>query len=332
MPAINTKPPVSAQNRAQATAGAVVNRQMSTMSGLLRESFAAYQSAFRDNLVSASEPMGMSPPNAQHYKGEDAFRHTYSSVRASQAFGTPVANLLGRGVEMLAAAVRENDTTLETARDIGMDLHNNRVGREIYRALPADATSEEIRDAVLAAGREGRLIVTPDDPRALKEYNAQSDMRGLSASNEMVVEGSRALAGSLKEGIHGVKNAVESGRQQLDQAATALDKSLKAYGDALKDALRQSGDSPIFTFSEKQLNDGETCARGLDPKVVATIAAAAGPGRETCMSGAEFRQFMSALSELTDVQRSSARDNEPAHQEQAERSAERQEQQGGREM
>jgi hypothetical protein len=153
-------------------------KQPTTMDGLITESQAAFESARLAGLLKTS-PLG-----AASNKGDDAFRHTYSSARASQSLTSPVANFLGRGNEWLAAATRENDDGDANKRDIGMDLWNNRAGREIAARLGGDATPEQLRDAVVVAANRGDLILSTKDPRALAEYQAQYDMRLLTGVHD----------------------------------------------------------------------------------------------------------------------------------------------------
>lgn len=218
--------------------------------------------------VSSNNPLAANRPD-RSAMGEDAFRHAYASARATQEYGESVANFLGRGVEWMAAASRENSSDNLNARDIGMDLHNNRVGREIANELGPKASSDELRGAIERAAQSGRLILSTEDPRAIQEYNKQPDMQALNAAYEAGVRAKDAVA----EGVQSARDllndagsaasilSLEAKDKMLDVKENLLD-SLK---DAFKDAVEKAQDSGFFKFSEAQLEAGESFAQSSAP-------------------------------------------------------------------
>lgn len=288
MPSGTTRPGRSPE----AMAGALLQRQEITMANLLDESSRAYHSALDGGQLSSKEPMGMNTADHKHM-GEDAFRHAYSSARATQELGEPVANLLGRGNEMLAALSRENDSKGTNARDIGMDLHNNRVGREIGAAMGDNATPEQIRDAVVAAGREGKLILSTDDPRALQEYQSQHDMKALSG---------------IHDAYNGAKNFLQEAGDKASGMLDSITPLKEGFQKALGDAFKTSSVSPFFSFSEEQLQQGEQFGKALDPGAVAAVSAVVEFGVDERMTAQEFKEHLGAVAELSTPRDETMRD------------------------
>lgn len=232
-----------------AVVGAMLQRQKATMEGLHQEASAAYATLSKESLLSYNTP-------DRSAMGSDAFRHAYASARATQEYGTAVASVLGRGVEWMAAATRENEVTNLNARDIGMDLHNNSVGREIAQELGPKATPEQLRDAIATAAANNRLILSTSDPRALQSYEASPDMKGLSAAHDAVSN----LRSMVSGGIEKASDLLEEGRN--------LGNKLEGLKDALKDAIEKATNSPFFKFSEAELQEGEKFASNLSPDKV----------------------------------------------------------------
>lgn len=221
--------------------------------------------------------------NAEKY-AEDAFRHSYSSARLTQAYSEPVANAMGRAWEAMAAATRENNDTNMNAKEIGMDLHNNRVGRELIGKLGQSATPEQIRDALVQAGRQGQLIMHPNDPRAMSEYKSSYDIRSLTAINEMASDSHKPSKefNSMKEDLF---------NKGADTKAHLMDMFKVSMGDA----MRQDPDSPMFKFSDAQLASGAQFAEKMDPQAVASLSEFVAPGREDVMTRGDFNTQMAAL-------------------------------------
>lgn len=231
-----------------------MERQRATMEGLHAEASLAYQQVSRDSPLSNNKP-------DRSAMGEDAFRHAYASARASQEYGEPVANFLGRGVEWMAAATRENDSAGQNAKDIGMDLHNNRVGREIAREVGPNASSQDLREAIERAADQGRLVLSTQDPRAQQEFDKQVDMKALSA----VYDAGTKTRDAVAEGVQSARDLVDDARSKVMEASDKMmegkDKLFEALKDAFKEAVEKAPDSGFFKFSEAQLESGEAVAR-----------------------------------------------------------------------
>ncbi|EWC58996.1 hypothetical protein UO65_5730 [Actinokineospora spheciospongiae] len=83
----------------------------------------------------------------------DAFRHAYWNALMTQRYGEEWAG-------EFATAHERNPSSHPVP--VGMDLHNNEVGREIARANP-DASPEELASLVEQAVKDGRMVVIDND-------------------------------------------------------------------------------------------------------------------------------------------------------------------------
>lgn len=254
----------SLKNPQRAAAGALLQRQSATMSGLLDESGAAYESARQDGLLKGDIGKNTSDKT---FMGQDAFRHAYASARATQEFGAEVANVLGRGNEWLAAVTRENDNRGANAGDIGMDLWNNRAGREIAQRLGDDASSEQLRDAVIEAANRGELILSQKDPRALKEYEAQRDMKALGALHD----GAAAAVRGAKDTYQAAIEKTADFFTRTDETVRSAASRIEGFKDAIKTAMEKTDGSPMFVFTEKELKQGEAFADRTNPEVLSAV-------------------------------------------------------------
>lgn len=269
-------------DKAKAVVGATWERHAVTFGKIHSEAETMYSQALKTGLLSPNEPMGKGygEGNRSHM-GEDAFRHAYASARTAQAYSAPVANAAGRAWEALAAATRENSNGGANARDIGMDLHNNRVGREIADKLGYGATPEAIRDAVIEAGRSGKLVMSEWDPRAMAEYNRSPDMKALTALHE------------IASPSHDTQTA---GRAAPAPTATEVkSKAAELFKVSLGEAFKEDPHSPMFQFTDKQLAAGDRFAAQLDSSMVASLSEGLTPVREETMSRADFNERMAAL-------------------------------------
>ncbi|SDC19967.1 DUF6973 domain-containing protein [Actinokineospora iranica] len=79
----------------------------------------------------------------------DAFRHAYWNALMTQRYGEQWAS-------EFATAHERNPSSHHVP--VGMDLHNNEVGREIARANP-DASPEELASLVEQAVKDGKMVV-----------------------------------------------------------------------------------------------------------------------------------------------------------------------------
>lgn len=247
-------PNSTAQNYTPKTvAGAVLQRQAATMEGLYREATAVYETLSTDNPLTknAADRSAM---------GSDAFRHAYASARATQEFGSAVAGFLGRGVEWMAAATRENDESRQNAADIGMDLHNNSVGREIGRSLGSSAPPEALRDAIEKAALEGKLIMSTSDPRALQVHDSSPDMKALGGA----YDGLSHAKAKVSEGLEKASDLIDKGKSLVN--------SFDKVKDALKDALEKAPNSSFFKFSEAQLEKGDQFASKMPGESVQQLS------------------------------------------------------------
>lgn len=274
--------PKGFMDKAKAVVGAAWERHAVTFASIHSEAESMYANALKSGILSPNEPMGMGyGQGSRNHMGEDAFRHAYASARTAQAYSAPVANAAGRAWEALAAATRENSNGGANARDIGMDLHNNRVGRAIAEKLGYGATPEAIRDAVIAAGREGKLVISEWDPRAMAEYHKSPDMRALTALHDLASPSkeSPAMAGAPTEPT---VNAVKA-------------KAAELFKVSLGEAFREDPHSPMFQFTEKQLAAGEQFASQMDPSMVATLKEGVTAVKEETMTRDAFNTQMAAF-------------------------------------
>ncbi|WP_424185971.1 DUF6973 domain-containing protein [Actinokineospora sp. G85] len=83
----------------------------------------------------------------------DAFRHAYWNALMAQRYGEEWAG-------EFATAHERNPSSHPVA--VGMDLHNNEVGREIARTNP-DASPQELATLVEQAVNDGRMVVIDDN-------------------------------------------------------------------------------------------------------------------------------------------------------------------------
>lgn len=293
-------------NPDRAAAGALLQRQSATMNGLLNESDAAYESAREDGLLKGD--IGKNTPDNQ-YMGRDAFRHAYASARATQAFGPEVANFLGRGNEWLAAATRENDDKNTNAADIGMDLHNNKVGREIAKQLGDKATPMQLRDAVVAAADKGDLILSNKDPRALKAYDSQYDMKALAAA----YDGVKTASAVAKEGYQAAVEKTTEFFAKADSAVRSAASRLEGLKASLKTAMESDGSSPMFMFTEKQLQEGEKFADKVKPEVVSAVESTVEYGRQLAVSSERLQDLMAPVSQFAAAETEQSREFSQEH-------------------
>lgn len=265
------KPENKLSPSSRAVSGAILNRQKASFSSLQEESAKAYEGVSKDN------PLSDNGKNA--HQGYDAFRHAYGSARLTQEYGPEVANFLGRGLEALAAATRENSSVTNNSAEIGMDLFNNKVGRDIGQSLGPKATPEQIRSAVESAAKEGRLIVNSQDPRATEVFNNQYDMKALSAAHS----GYLAISNGISRASDILDKSYEAAKQQAQS-------HIEVMKDALKQALEKTPDSKFFKFSEAHLEKGDAYAKTAPAEAVSAIASVAQPGKEWQMSKEEYNQ------------------------------------------
>ncbi len=96
----------------------------------------------------------------------DAFRHAYWSYSMAQKFGEDNAKVIGDGHEANPANSyygTHNQTDGQTL----MDLHNNRVGRELFKEYGNSGLSP--RDIIKKALKDGRLQTRPFKTRSRKQ-------------------------------------------------------------------------------------------------------------------------------------------------------------------
>lgn len=272
-------------NPKRAAAGALLQRQSMTLSGLYNEAEQAYESARKDGVLTGDIAKNTADKSCM---GFDAFRHAYASARATQELGGAIASTLGRGNEWLAAAVRENDVEQANAADIGMDLHNNKTGRDIAHRLGAHATPAQIRDAVIEAGNRGELILSTKDSRALKEYASQYDMIALAVAHDAVTQGPSAVKDAATALWDKAKGAVDSVRDVAGDVKTRLEH----FGKSLNTALEQDGRSPFFLFSEAELKAGEKHAALAHPGLLATVERSVEMGPEMSLDRETLKDIM----------------------------------------
>lgn len=114
--------------------------------------------ASAERYLDANKPSELAGTHG-HNDAQDAFRHSFASAKMALQLGEGVANFAGTVYEY------KGEARGQPKSEQGMDLWNNRAGRELARDLPGNATDKQIGDAVLAAIRDERLIVRTSDPR-----------------------------------------------------------------------------------------------------------------------------------------------------------------------
>lgn len=100
---------------------------------------------------------------------EDAMRHSFVSAKMSQKYGPAFIAFLGYGNE----AVRDITHT-NTSGDRGMDLHNNKIGRELAEADPL-IDDKTLLERLWGHTKDGVLITDIADPRAVTRTYAQEE-------------------------------------------------------------------------------------------------------------------------------------------------------------
>lgn len=103
-------------------------------------------------------------PGVGHNDARDAFRHAFASAKVTQSYGETTANVLGSLHEY------QGNFKSQPEKECGMDMWNNKVGREIGKGLPPGASDAQIATAVISAIQKGDLITNVEDPRTKQGY------------------------------------------------------------------------------------------------------------------------------------------------------------------
>lgn len=94
-----------------------------------------------------------------HNDAADAFRHAFASAKMTLRYGENAANVMG------ALHEYHGNFGSQPEKECGMDMWNNKVGREVASRLPTGATDEQIGKAVMDSMTRGDLIVSLSDTR-----------------------------------------------------------------------------------------------------------------------------------------------------------------------
>lgn len=300
------------KNPSHAAAGALLQRQTLSLDNLQAEANSVFKQAVKEGIMSG----GLAEDN---HLTQDSFRHAYASARVTQEYGSAVANVMGRGLEMMAALTRENDNASTNAAEIGMDLNNNAVGREIGNRLGKDATPLEIAAAINEAAADGRLILSGKDPAALANYQNQYDMQALGGVHDAAVAVGQAGTAVLDKGVAvaqegkqmlaGLKDSVTDSLTQFasggDSAgggvSGAIQTMLTNYKESLFNALEKASDSPFFMFNEQQLKEGEEFIKQVPGQLVAATEEVVDYGSQMTLSSERFASAMESVERTTGV-------------------------------
>lgn len=138
----------------------------------------------------ATHNTGLNPGTGHNDVG-DAFRHAFASAKVSQQYGEVTANVLGSLHEY------HGNFKSQPEKECGMDMWNNKAGREIARSLPPGASDEQIGKAVVDAIKRGDLITSLEDPRTAKGLKELLTMDDLANKAGIFVKESKTMLASI---------------------------------------------------------------------------------------------------------------------------------------
>lgn len=121
----------------------------------------------------------------------DAFRHAFASAKVTQSYGETTANVLGSLHEY------QGNFKSQPEKECGMDMWNNRVGREIGKGLAPGATDAQIATAVINAIQKGDLITNVEDPRTKQGYKELLTPDQLSERTSTLVKEAKSLVAQV---------------------------------------------------------------------------------------------------------------------------------------
>lgn len=170
---------------------------------------------------------------------EDAFRHAYASARLALDAGETVSHAMGT-LNEYKGMLLDKAGSAET----GMDLWNNRVGREIARDLPSNATPQEIAEAVHRALERGQLVSDLKDPRAMEGAREV-------ATEERLAQGAFNLFSNAKAFFSDLKvEDLAKGRELIKELPSDM---VKAMADGIE-RVRGFDNESIHAMADKMLS------------------------------------------------------------------------------
>lgn len=208
--------------------------------------------ALMDRASEQFEKLAAGTPLSHNYQAQDAFRHVYASAIltrdltqvSNEQVAERMAEFMGWSLEAMAAIQRENNNSQINSREIGMDLHNNEVGRAIARELGPNASDDAIASRAMQAVRTGEAIGHPKDPRTLERFESEMTLKGMSAVRE-----------AISKGIESAKDLLENSIENMDD----LGKSLwNGTQEKMRSLMEDFKDLPVFKISDAQVENANT--------------------------------------------------------------------------
>lgn len=141
-------------------------------------------------------------PGVGYNDAGDAFRHAFASAKLTQQYGEATASVLGSLHEYHGNFKGQPD------KECGMDMWNNKMGREIGKSLPPGATDDQISKAIVDAIKKGDLIVGLDDPRTAKGLKELLTMDELSGKASTFLKESKTMLASITPSV--IKDALNN--------------------------------------------------------------------------------------------------------------------------
>jgi hypothetical protein len=182
-----------------------------------------------------------------NYQAQDAFRHVFGSAvltRDLTEVSSPLAaekmsEFMGWLHEAMAAGTRENQIPEKNAREIGMDMHNNEVGRAIARELGPKASDEALANRAMQALQTGEAIRDPKDNRALERFESEMSLRGIATAREL-----------LDKGVESAKDLLNNPTEKLQDLGTQL---WEGTQEKMQDVMKNFKNLPVFKVSDAQV-------------------------------------------------------------------------------
>lgn len=121
----------------------------------------------------------------------DAFRHAFASAKMTLRYGETAANVMG--------ALHEYHGNFggQPEKECGMDMWNNKVGREVAGRLPKGATDEQIGKAVMDSLNRGELITTLADSRTAQGLRELPTVADLSTQTMAFLKEAKTLVADI---------------------------------------------------------------------------------------------------------------------------------------
>lgn len=137
-----------------------------------------------------------------HNDVADAFRHAFASAKVALNYGETTAKVLGSLHEY------HGNFKSQPEKECGMDLWNNKAGRDIAKTLPAGASDEQIGKAVVDAIKRGDLITSIEDPRTAKGMKELLTMDDLASKASTFLKESKTMLAEITPSV--IKDALSN--------------------------------------------------------------------------------------------------------------------------